>query len=65
MFFGFEIYEVKDRPNLESIIPYYVTYDLEFDMKRLRLSRATAPRLIFITNYGQVKIYVLKTFEPF
>ena len=46
-------------------IPYYVTYDLDFDMKRLRLSRATAPLLIFITNYGQVKIYVLKTFEPF
>ena len=32
-------------------IPYYVTCDLDFDMMRLRLSRATVPLLILITNY--------------
>ena len=32
-------------------IPYCVTYDLDFDMMRLRLSRATVPLLTLITNY--------------
>ena len=36
----YEIYEVKDRPVLAPKIPYYVTYDLDFDMMRSRLSRA-------------------------
>ena len=39
-------------------IPYYVTYDLDFDMMRLRLSRATVPLLTLITNNWQVKRYV-------
>ena len=47
----FEIYEVKDRPVLAPKIPYYVTYDLDFDMMRLRLSRATVPLFTLITNY--------------
>ena len=51
MFVVFEIYEVKDRPVLAPKIPYYVTYDLDFDMIRLRLSRATVPLLTLITNY--------------
>ena len=46
-------------------IPYYVTYDLDFDMIRLRLSIATVPLLTLITNYWQVKRYVQKTFDPF
>ena len=32
-------------------IPYYVTCDLDYDMIRLRLSRATVPLLTLITNY--------------
>ena len=32
-------------------IPYYVTYDPDFDMMRLRWSRATVPLLTPITNY--------------
>ena len=32
-------------------IPYYVTYDINFDMMRLRLSRSTVPLLTLITNY--------------
>ena len=32
-------------------IPYYVTYDLDFDMMRLRWSRATVSLLTLITNY--------------
>ena len=32
-------------------IPYCVTYDLDFDMMRLRLSRSTVPLLALITNY--------------
>ena len=32
-------------------IPYYVTYDLDFDMIRLRLSIATVLLLTLITNY--------------
>ena len=32
-------------------IPYYVTYDLDFDMMRWRLSRATVPLLTLISNY--------------
>ena len=32
MFVVFEIYEVKDRPVLAPKIPYYVTYDLDFNM---------------------------------
>ena len=32
-------------------IPNYVTYDLDFDMIRLRLSNATVPLLTLITNY--------------
>ena len=51
MFFVFEIYEVKDRPVLAPKIPYYVIYDLDFDMTRLKLSRATVPLLTLITNY--------------
>ena len=34
MFVVFEIYEVKERPVLAPKIPYYVTYDLDFDMMR-------------------------------
>ena len=34
---------------------YYVTYDLNFDMMRSRLSRATVPLLTLISNYWQVK----------
>ena len=51
MFVVFEIYEVKDRPVLAPKIPYYVTYDLDFDMIRLRLSIATVPLLTLITHY--------------
>ena len=32
-------------------IPYYVTYDLDFDMMRFRLSRKAVPLLSLITNY--------------
>ena len=32
-------------------IPYYVTYDINVDMMRLRWSRATIPLLTLITNY--------------
>ena len=32
-------------------IPYYVTYDPDFDMMRLRWSRATVSLLTLITNY--------------
>ena len=39
-------------------IPYCVTYDLDFDMIRLRLSRATVPLLTLIIKYWQVKRYV-------
>ena len=39
-------------------IPYYVIYDLDFDMTRLKLSRATVPLLTLITNYWQIKRYV-------
>ena len=51
MFVVFEIYEVKDRPVLAPKIPNYVTYDLGFDMKRLKLSRSTVSLLTLITNY--------------
>ena len=51
MFVVFEINEVKDRPVLAPKIPYYVTYDLDFDRMRLRWSRATVPLLTLITNY--------------
>ena len=51
MFVVLEIYEVKYRPVLAPKIPYYVTYDLDFDMMRSRLSRATVPLLTLITNY--------------
>ena len=51
MFVVFEIYEVKDGPVLAPKIPYYVTYDLDYDMIRSRLSRATVPLLTLITNY--------------
>jgi len=37
--------------DLAPKIPYYVTYDLDFDMMRSRLSRATVPLLTLITNY--------------
>ena len=37
--------------DLAPKIPYYVTYDLDFDMMRLRFSRATVPLLTLITNY--------------
>ena len=50
MFVIFEIYEVKKEPVLAPKI-YYVTYDLNFDMMRLRLSRSTVPPLTLITNY--------------
>ena len=39
-------------------IPYYVTYDLDFDMMRWRLSRATVPLLALISNYLRAKRYV-------
>ena len=51
MFVIFEIYEVKKEPVLAPKIPYYVTYDPDFDMMRLRWSRATVPLLTLITNY--------------
>ena len=51
MFVVFEIYEVKDRPFLAPKMLYYVTYDLDFDMMRSRLSRARVPLLTLITNY--------------
>ena len=51
MFVVFEIYEVKDRPVLAPKIPYYVTYDLDFDMMRLKLPSATVPLFTLITNY--------------
>ena len=51
MFVVFEIYEVKDRPVLAPKIPYYVTYDLDFNMMRSRLSRTTVPLRTLITNY--------------
>ena len=51
MFVVFEIYEGKDGPVLAPKIPYYVTYDLDFDMMRSILSRATVPLLTLITNY--------------
>ena len=51
MFVVFEIYEVKDSPVWAPKIPYYATYDLDFDMMRSRLSRATFWLLILITNY--------------
>ena len=51
MFVVFEIYEVKDRSVLAPKIPYYVTYDLDFNMLRLRLSRATDPLLTLIIKY--------------
>ena len=51
MFVVFDIYEVKDRPVLAPKIPYYVTYDLDFDMMRLRWSRSTVLLLTLITNY--------------
>ena len=38
-------------------IPYYVTYDLDFDMIRLRLSIATVPLLTLIRKYWQLKRY--------
>ena len=51
MFIVLEIYEVEDGPVLAPKIPYYVTCDLDFDMMRLRLSRATVSLLTLITNY--------------
>ena len=67
IFVVFEIYIVwgKIFAVLAPKIPYYVTYDLDFDMIRLRLSRATVPLLTLITNYWQVKRYVLMSFDPF
>ena len=58
MFVVFEIYEAKNGPVLAPKIAYYVTYDLDFDMMRFRLSRTTVPLLSLITNYKQVKRYV-------
>ena len=51
MFLVFEINEVKKFAVLAPKTPYYVTYDLDFDMIRSRLSRATVPLLTLITNY--------------
>ena len=53
MFVVFEIYIVRGQRYavLAPKIPYYVTYDLDFDMIRLRLSKATVPLLTLITNY--------------
>ena len=51
MFVVFEIYKVEDRPVLAPNIPYYVTYDLDFQIMRWRLSRATVPLLTLISNY--------------
>ena len=39
-------------------IPYYVTYDLNYGIMRLRSQRVTVPLLKSISNYQQVKIYV-------
>ena len=51
MFVVFEIYEVKVFSVLAPKSPYHVTYDLDFDMTRLRLSRATFLLLTLISNY--------------
>ena len=41
-------------------ISYNVSYDIEFDMIRLRLSKATVPLLLLISlsNFFKVKRYV-------
>ena len=46
-----KIYEVKDLLFSAPKIPYYVTYDLDLDMMRLRWSRVTVSLLTVITNY--------------
>ena len=51
MFIVFEILEVKDGHVLAPKIPNYVTYDLDFDIMRSRLSRATVSLLTLKTNY--------------
>ena len=51
IFVVFGIYEVKNVQFLALKIPYYVTYYLNFDMIRLKLSRVTVPLLILISNY--------------
>ena len=57
--------EVKSFAVLDPKISYYVhvTYDLNFDMNRLRLSRTLL--LTLISNYWQVKWHDQKTFDPF
>ena len=47
----FQVYQVKDGPDLAPKIPYYVTYGLDFDMMRFRLPRTAVPLLSLITNY--------------
>ena len=51
MFLVFEIKKIKYLLFLALKSPYYVTYDLDFDMMRSRLSRYTVPLLTLITNY--------------
>ena len=51
MFVVFEIYEVKVFSVLAPKSPYHVTYDLDFDMIRLRMSRATLLLLTLISIY--------------
>ena len=48
MFVVFEIYEVRDFAVLAPKIPYYITYDPEFDIMRLIWSKATVPLLTLI-----------------
>lgn len=38
-------------------ISFYVTYDLYYDIVRLRLSRAILPHLEVMSNYWKVKRY--------
>ena len=47
----FEIYEIENLLFLAPKIPFYVTYYLNFDMIRLKLSRVTVPLLTLISNY--------------
>ena len=51
MFAIFETYEFKNGPVLAPKIPYHVTYDPDFDMMRLRWSRASVPLFTLITSY--------------
>ena len=51
LFKMFVVFEGQRFAVLAPKIPYYVTYDINVDMMRLRWSRATVPLLTLITNY--------------